>query len=76
MVSPPIIPFPRLRWDYFSEDQENLTSFSYLRKHGTVIPTVQPVFPTEDYPAWTSIATGKINVYCWDFHFLSNVIIR
>ena len=24
----------------------------------TVIPHVKPVFPTEDYPVWTSMATG------------------
>jgi hypothetical protein len=51
----------RFRWDYL-ENQENLTSFAYLRKHGTSIPFVNPVFPTEDYPVWTTIATGLLRL--------------
>ena len=39
--------------------EDSLTSFAYLKKHGTSIPFVNAVFPTEDYPVWTSIATGQ-----------------
>jgi len=46
------------RWDYL-ESFQNLTAFAYLRKHGTSIPHVSTVFPTEDYPVWTSMATGQ-----------------
>ena len=47
-----------LRWDFLKAHQKNLTSFAYLRAHGTSIPFIDPVFPTEDYPVWTSLATG------------------
>ena len=49
-----------LRWDALKAHQHNLTAFAYLRKHGVSIPSVTPVFPPEDYPVWTSMATGKI----------------
>ena len=48
-----------LRWDFLKAHQHNLTAFAYLRKHGVSIPSVTPVFPTEDYPVWTSLATGR-----------------
>jgi len=38
---------------------KNLTSFGFLKHHGTMIKKVKPVFPAEDYPVWTSLATGK-----------------
>ena len=50
-----------LRWDFLKAHQHNLTAFAYLRKHGVSIPSVTPVFPTEDYPVWTSLATGRID---------------
>ena len=50
-----------LRWDALKAHQHNLTAFAYLRKHGVSIPSVTPVFPPEDYPVWTSMATGRIN---------------
>ncbi len=46
------------RWDYLEAHKENLTSFSYMRRHGSAFPKVKPVFPPEDYPVWTSLATG------------------
>lgn len=49
----------RFRWDFLKGREKNLTAFAYLRKHGVSIPTVEPVFPTEDYPIWTSLATGQ-----------------
>ena len=45
------------RWDYL-EAYKNLTAFAYLKKHGTSIPFVNTIFPTEDYPVWTTMATG------------------
>jgi len=48
-----------LRWDMLKAHQHNLTAFAYLRKHGVSIPSVTPVFPPEDYPVWTSMATGR-----------------
>ena len=41
--------------------EKNLTSFAYLKNHGTFLPKVKPVFPPEDYPVWTSLATGTID---------------
>ena len=49
----------RFRWDFLHGHEKSLTSFEYLKKHGTSIPFVNAVFPTEDYPVWTSIATGQ-----------------
>jgi hypothetical protein len=51
--------FSSFRWDYLHENRKSLTSFAYLRQHGTTIPFVTPVFPPEDFPVWTSIATGN-----------------
>lgn len=51
--------FSSFRWDMLKGHEKNLTSFAYLRKHGVSIPTVRPVFPSEDFPVWTSLATGK-----------------
>lgn len=48
-----------LRWDFVEKYPQILTSFKYLKKYGSFIPRVKPVFPPEDYPTWTSIATGK-----------------
>lgn len=47
------------RWDFLYGQEEKLASFRYLRRHGTHMPMVRPVFPPEDYPVWTSMATGK-----------------
>ena len=47
------------RWDFLYGQEENLASFRYLRRHGTFMPMVRPVFPPEDYPVWTSMATGS-----------------
>ncbi len=50
---------PSLRHDLLSEKiMKNLTSFDYLRQHGSLVPKVKAVFPAEDYPVWTSLATG------------------
>ena len=28
-------------------------------QHGTTVKKIKPVFPTEDFPVWTSLATGR-----------------
>ena len=38
--------------------QSNLTAFSWIKKHGTTLSQVVPVFPPYDMPTWTSLATG------------------
>jgi len=48
-----------LRWDLLEAHLDDLTAFAYLREHGVSIPSVTPVFPPEDYPVWTSLATGR-----------------
>jgi len=55
-----------LRWDYFTESYWNMTektvgsmkAFNWIRKHGTTMSQVVPVFPPYDLPTWTSLATG------------------
>jgi len=47
------------RWDFLGDRYTNLTSFAYLMQHGTTVDRVKPVFPPEDFPVWTSIATGS-----------------
>ena len=52
--------FCRFRWDFLDiHKKTTFGSFEYLKEHGTFVPRVKPVFPPEDYPVWTSIATGK-----------------
>ena len=52
--------FYRFRWDFLDiHKKTTFGSFEYLKEHGTFVPRVKPVFPPEDYPVWTSIATGK-----------------
>lgn len=48
----------RLRHDLLNPHIKKLTSFGYLQRHGAFLPKVRPVFPAEDYPVWTSLATG------------------
>ena len=48
-----------LRHDLLNDHvMKNLTSFDYLRQHGSYAPKLKGVFPAEDYPVWTSLATG------------------
>lgn len=47
------------RWDFLEGRTEDLTSFRYMMEHGTTVKRVKPVFPTEDFPVWTSLATGR-----------------
>jgi len=55
-----------LRWDYLTGDslnmteaeKKNLKAFNWIRKHGTTMKQVIPVYPPLDLPTWTSLATG------------------
>jgi len=55
-----------LRWDYLSPGEldpdgskvANLKAFNWIKKHGTTMSQVVPVFPPYDLPVWTSMATG------------------
>lgn len=55
-----------MRWDYFTESFWNMTektvgsmkAFNWIKKHGTTMSQVVPVFPPYDLPTWTSLATG------------------
>jgi len=55
----------RFRWDYLEDQKKPLTSFAYFKQHGTTIPFVTPVFPPEDFPVWTSMATGENQHFVW-----------
>merc|ERR1711962_1455590 len=57
-----------LRWDYLIPDDTNyesqahtqnpkLKAFNWIKKHGTTMKQVVPVFPPFDLPTWTSMAT-------------------
>ena len=55
-----------LRWDYLTPSWWNMTemagdrlkAFDWIRKHGSTLGQVVPVFPPYDLPVWTSLATG------------------
>jgi hypothetical protein len=55
-----------LRWDYLNGEALNMTeteknslkAFSWIKKHGTTMKQVIPVYPPLDLPTWTSLATG------------------
>jgi len=55
-----------LRWDYLTKSDWNMTeksvgsmkAFNWIKKHGTTMSQVVPVFPPYDLPTWTSLATG------------------
>jgi len=55
-----------LRWDYLTPSYWNMTemagdrlkAFEWIKKHGSTMKQVVPVFPAYDLPVWTSLATG------------------
>merc|ERR1711981_710842 len=58
-----------LRWDYLIPDDTDyesqahtqnpkLKAFNWIKRHGTTMKQVVPVFPPFDLPTWTSLATG------------------
>jgi len=46
-----------LRWDYMNKGIE-MKSFNYIKKRGTTLSQVVPVFPPYDLPTWTALSTG------------------
>jgi len=46
-----------LRWDYL-DNGEDMKAFNWIKKHGTTMSQVVPVFPPYDLPTWTALATG------------------
>jgi predicted AlkP superfamily phosphohydrolase/phosphomutase len=36
----------------------SMKAFNWIKKHGTTMSQVVPVFPPYDLPTWTSLATG------------------
>lgn len=52
-----------LRLDYLlpeegKEPNPAMRAFNWIRRHGTTMSQVVPVFPPYDLPTWTSLATG------------------
>ena len=37
---------------------DRLKAFEWIKKHGSTMKQVVPVFPPYDLPVWTSLATG------------------
>ena len=37
---------------------DRLKAFEWIKKHGSTMKQVVPVFPAYDLPVWTSLATG------------------
>ncbi|HIF15272.1 MAG TPA: hypothetical protein EYQ86_08155 [Bacteroidetes bacterium] len=47
------------RWDYFSRAPEDHEAFKLIKDEGVVTSYVEPIFPSESFPSWTTIVTGK-----------------
>uniref|UniRef100_A0A1W7RA20 glycerophosphocholine cholinephosphodiesterase n=1 Tax=Hadrurus spadix TaxID=141984 RepID=A0A1W7RA20_9SCOR len=46
-----------VRWDYIKEDEYK--GFEKIAKHGVKAEYVDPIFPSNSYPNWYTIVTGK-----------------
>ena len=46
-----------VRWDYLT--QPNLTGFEQMLRRGVKAEYVQPIFPSNSYPNWYAIVTGR-----------------
>ncbi|XP_021967716.1 glycerophosphocholine cholinephosphodiesterase ENPP6 [Folsomia candida] len=65
-VTPPPSPVNKLlvimmdgfRWDYYDQSKGELRGFPLFLKEGVQAEWVEPIFPSESYPAWTTISTG------------------
>lgn len=53
-----IIMLDGFRWDYYELQKHELRGFPLFLKEGVQTEWVEPVFPSESYPAWTTISTG------------------
>jgi hypothetical protein len=52
-----------------------LPAFSSLLRHGSSAKYVQPVFPSEGFPSWTTISTGNNNsdlegLFLWSYYHI------
>ncbi|GFS35491.1 uncharacterized protein TNIN_211961 [Trichonephila inaurata madagascariensis] len=47
------------RWDYPDQDSAGLPGFRKLAENGVRAPYVTPIFPSNSYPNWYTIMTGK-----------------
>ena len=47
------------RWDYFSRSPQIHPGFTKIKNEGVVAKYVQPILPSNSFPSWTTIATGK-----------------
>ena len=47
------------RWDYFSRNPQLHPGFSKIKTEGVVADYVQPILPSNSFPSWTTISTGK-----------------
>lgn len=45
--------------DYISRDERKLKAFAKMKENGVKAKYVKPVFPSNSFPNWYSIATGK-----------------
>ena len=62
-----------VRPDYLTRDENKLKFLQKIKKSGSMVKYVKPVFPANPFPNWYSIATGKypekhniINDYMYD----------
>lgn len=54
------------RWDYPDQDIAGLPGFRKLAQNGVRAPYVTPIFPSDSYPNWYTIVTGKLLLF-FDF---------
>lgn len=47
------------RWDYPDQDTAGLPGFRKLAENGVRAPYVTPIFPSNSYPNWYTIMTGR-----------------
>ena len=48
------------RWDYFSRNPQLHPGYSKIKTEGVVADYVQPILPSNSFPSWTTISTGKV----------------
>ncbi|GFT53100.1 uncharacterized protein NPIL_544821 [Nephila pilipes] len=49
------------RWDYPDQDSAGLPGFRKLAENGVRAPYVTPIFPSNSYPNWYTIMTGRFS---------------
>lgn len=51
------------RWDYPDQDMDELPGFRKIAQNGVRAPYVTPIFPSNSYPNWYTIVTGRSFVF-------------